>query len=208
MVKLAQEGIPGSAAAENNNKSFSLSKELVLLAALLLLAVLLLYIGYKRYMTAAYPLHFEEYVEKYAAQYDFDPSLIYALIRTESEFNPAVVSKAKAKGLMQLTDDTFFWAQDCSPEDEELHPDHLFDPETNIHYGTLVLRLLTNEFHELDTTLAAYNAGIGRVTGWLQEPAYSEDGVHLHTIPYEETRAYVERVLEAQEMYQELYRIP
>lgn len=207
MAKQVQEGVAGTVAKEKG-KGLTLGRELLLLAALLLGAALLLHIGYKQYMKAAYPLYFEEYVEKYAAQYHFNPSLVYALIRTESEFNPSVVSKAKAKGLMQLTDATFLWAQDCSPEDEELSPDQLFDPETNIHYGTLVLRLLTNEFETLDTTLAAYNAGIGRVTGWLQEPAYSEDGVHLHTIPFKETREYVGRVLKAQEMYQELYRIP
>ena len=56
--------------------------------------------------------------------------------------------------------------------------------------------------------LAAYNAGQGRVHSWLSDPAYSDDGVTLHTIPYEETADYVRRVLRTQKRYQQIYNIP
>ncbi len=178
---------------------------LVILALLLAAATLLLHFGYRRYMRAAYPLEYSEYVEKYAEYYDFDPAFLYALIRTESGFDPDAVSRAGAMGLMQLTKDTFLWAQSRSLEEESLPVNELFDPETNIHYGTLVLSLLREEFSDTGTLLAAYNAGIGNARRWLADPAYSDDGVTLKEIPYPETAKYVEKIPAAERMYRELY---
>lgn len=81
------------------------------LAALLLLAAagLLLRVGYRHYMRTMYPMAYTELVEACAAEYGFDPSLVYALIRTESDFNPDACSSADARGLMQMTDETFEW---------------------------------------------------------------------------------------------------
>lgn len=182
--------------------------EIALLALLIVGAYYLLRTGYRRYMLKAYPLLYTETVQWYADEYGISPSLIYGLIRTESEFNPNAVSSADAKGLMQLTDATFAWAQQRSPENEELPPEQLFDPEVNIHYGTYVLALLNQQFDNQDTVLAAYNAGAGRVSGWLKDPACSTDGVTLEDIPYQETADYVQRVRKSQEMYRELYDIP
>ncbi len=185
-----------------------LAAELLLLAALLAGAAALLRAGYRRYMTSAYPLLYTEFVEKYADEYGLTPSLVYALIRTESEFNPDAVSSAGAKGLMQLTDATFEWVQTRTPEKEELPVKELFDPETNIRYGTYYLLLLSQQFSEQDTFLAAYNAGPGRVKGWLENAAYSDDGLTLREIPYAETAGYVTAVKRSQEMYRELYDLP
>ncbi|HIW74241.1 MAG TPA: lytic transglycosylase domain-containing protein [Firmicutes bacterium] len=179
--------------------------EMLLLALLLAAGTLLLRAGYRRYMQAAYPLEYSEYVEKYAEYYSFEPAFLYALIRTESEFDPGAVSRAGAMGLMQLTEDTFLWAQSRSPEAEDLPADELFDPETNIRYGTMVLSLLREEFGDTRTLLAAYNAGIGNVRKWLADPACSDDGETLRDIPFPETAGYVEKIPAAAEMYRELY---
>lgn len=168
---------------------------------------LLLKLGYRRYLQTAYPLTYGELVHTYAEEYALPPSLIFAVIRTESSFHPDAVSTANAMGLMQLTAGTFEWAQSRSPEDEKLPAGELFDPETNIRYGALVLSLLGEMFEDGDARLAAYNAGMGNVRRWLADSQYSDDGVTLARIPYEETREYIERVRSAQEMYQTLYQI-
>ena len=133
--------------------------------------------------------------------------MIYALIRTESEFDPDAVSSAHAMGLMQLTEDTFRWAQSRSPEAESIPEEALFDPETNIRYGVMVLSLLREQFSDTGVLLAAYNAGIGNVRKWLADPTYSDDGSTLKAIPFPETAAYVEKIPAAQEMYRELYNV-
>ena len=181
--------------------------EILVLAVLTAGAVLALRAGYHYYMRAAYPIKYSEFVEQYADQYGFSPSLVYAVIRTESEFDPDIISYKEAKGLMQITDDTFDWAQSKSPEKEDLPPEALFDPETNIHYGVFIMRLLSDQFEDPDTMLAAYNAGAGSVTRWLRDPAYSQDGKTLCDMEFQETVQYVERVREAQEMYQTLYGV-
>ncbi len=181
--------------------------QIALLLAILAAAGLLLRQGYRRYMETVYPMKYAAFVNRAAEEYEFAPSLLFALIYTESGFDPDAVSSADAKGLMQLTDDTFEWAQQRAGVNPLMPPQQLFDPETNIHYGAFVLYLLHQQFGNLDTALAAYNAGQGRVKGWLEDPRYSDDGVTLQEIPYPETAAYGEKIAKAQEMYQELYHI-
>ena len=192
--------------AEVHRRRIPVWLEIVLLLALLAAAVWGLRAGYTRYMRSAYPVEYEEYVEAYAAEYGLPPSLLYAVIRTESDFNPEAVSSAGAVGLMQLTEDTFSWAQYRSGV-EELPQEQRFDPETSIHYGSCVLALLEEMYGVRETALAAYNAGMGNVNRWLTDEAYSDDGRTLKEIPYPETRQYVEKVLKAQEMYQRQYGI-
>ena len=186
-------------------KALRLLAEAVLLLAALTLAAAALRFGYHRYMRAAYPIRYSDYVEAYAGAYGFTPSLVYAVIRTESEFEPEVVSRANAKGLMQMKDTTFTDLQRRAGEPEPLPPESLFDPETSIRYGVYYMRLLLDQFEDTDTMLAAYNAGPGTVGGWLEDADCSRDGKTLYHIPYEETLHYVERVRKAQEMYRTLY---
>lgn len=176
-----------------------------LLLLLVAAAALLLRAGYVRYMKAAYPLKYDTLVQTWAGEYEIPPSLVYAVIRTESSFDPNAVSRADARGLMQLTEDTLAWAMSKAGDEEPLTAEDLFRPEINIRYGVYVLKLLGEQFKEQDTALAAYNAGMGNVRKWLDDPAYSDDGVHLKDIPYKETREYVVRVRDAQAMYRELY---
>ncbi len=182
--------------------------EVVFLLLLLAGVALLLREGYRRYMKAAYPLKYTELVQTWADEYDIPQSLVYAVIRTESAFDPDAVSWADARGLMQLTADTLDWAKSKAGDKEELTAEDLFRPEINIRYGVYVLKLLGEQFKEEDTVLAAYNAGMGNVRKWLADPAYSDDGVVLKDIPFKETREYVGRVRDAQAMYQELYDLP
>lgn len=177
-------------------------------ALVLTLGILLLRYGYKRYYSAVYPLQYTEEVTAASEEFGVEPSLIYAVIHTESDFRPQVTSSAGAKGLMQLTDSTLEWALNRAGEKGKYTPEDLYDPQVNIHYGVYVLTLLGEQFENTETILAAYNAGIGRVGEWLKNPIYSADGVHLTAIPYPETADYVERVKNARKQYQELYNLP
>lgn len=153
-----------------------------------------------------YPLEYEDIVANTAKELQLAPSLIYAVIHTESKFDADAVSPANAKGLMQLTDDTYQWALKRAGQ-EHSDSSNLFDPHTNIYYGSYVLVLLSERFSNIETVLAAYNAGQGRVTEWLENPDYSADGITLDIIPYEETAEYIRRVLTVQKRYQQIYSI-
>ena len=140
-----------------------------------------------------------------AVKHGVEPSLVLAVIRTESFFKPQAVSSAGARGLMQITPVTLKWAQYRSEELRHLTDEDLFDAKTNIRVGVYILSLLTEQFSNTETVLAAYNAGAGAVSDWLADTAYSDDGDTLHTIPYSETKQYVKKVTAARRQYQKIY---
>ena len=151
----------------------------------------------------AYPQKYRALVLQASAEYQVPPALLFAVIRTESSFRPDAVSSAGAQGLTQITPETFEWL--CYKSGEDPAALSLFDPETSIRYGAYFLHLLLTEFGEPATALAAYHAGRGRVNGWLTDPACSDDGVHLQTIPVRETAHYVRKAEHAQRVYANLY---
>lgn len=154
------------------------------------------------FLRKTYPQKYAESVEKYAAEYDVPESVVYAVIKTESGFTPDAVSLKGAIGLMQITPDTFDWL--CSKTGGEANALLLYEPDTNIRYGTYFLSLLHNEYKAWDTVYAAYNAGRGRVNSWLASEEYNNNG-RLKNIPYEETASYVKKVEKAQSVYARLY---
>lgn len=150
-----------------------------------------------------YPVKYSDLVERYSAEYGLDSSFVYAVINCESSFNPKAVSKADARGLMQLTPETFKWLQ--TKTGEALEDEALFEPEVAVKYGCLLLSLNLKEFRNTPAAVAAYHAGRSRVAGWLTDKKYSADGHFLTDIPYKETSAYVKNVAKAQEKYKQLY---
>lgn len=163
--------------------------------------------GYHTLIKSTYKLEHYDTVMQACADFDVDPALAYAIMRTESKFDENAVSSADAKGLMQVADITLEWLHLRSDEFDAVTPDDLFDPVTNIRCGVYTLSLLDELFESEQAVIAAYNAGVGAVQGWLEDPAYSADGVHLDTIPYEETAAYVERVESSKAIYTEYYHL-
>lgn len=189
----------------SNKRQLSAAAELLLLLFVLVGVVLLLRFGCVRYLRAAYPDTYRDTVLAAADEYDVSPSLIFAVIHTESGFRPDVVSTAGAVGLMQVTEDTLEWAVMRTRGDATLTANDLADPGVNIRTGTCVLMLLSEMFENGDTVLAAYNAGMGHVQEWLADSRYSSDGTTLTAIPFEETDRYVDKVRHAQKVYQRLY---
>ena len=172
----------------------------------ILIAVLIAYFGFmfviKNYV---YPYKYAEYVNKYSEEYELDPYLVLAVIKTESNFDKSAVSKKDAKGLMQIMDGTGEWIA------KELDINYfltsmLFDPELNIRMGCWYLKNLEKEFdNNLDLILAAYNGGSGNVNKWLSHEEYSNDGENLDYIPFPETKKYVDKVKANYNIYKYLY---
>jgi len=135
-----------------------------------------------------------------------DPALVLAVIRVESKGRADAVSRAGARGLMQLMPRT---AEEVAQKSgvELRSPDQLFDPELNIRLGTRYLAELRRLFDDDPYLyLAAYNAGMGRVDRWrLQNPQLSSRELVERFAP-SETKAYVPRVLAAWEAWKEQLR--
>ena len=92
-----------------------------------------------------HPRKYAEYVVVYAEAYNVPEDVIYAVIRTESHFDSAAVSRAGAVGLMQLMPETFLWLTN-DMLGEHLSEAVLYDPETNIRYGTYLLSRLYTRY--------------------------------------------------------------
>lgn len=194
-----------TAMVQKKRRRAAVAVELLLWVSAIVGIALLLRMGVARYERAAYPDTYRDTVCAMAQEYDVPPSLVFAVIHTESHFRPDAVSTAGAVGLMQVTENTLDWAVMRTGGDATLTVNDLADPEVNIRFGTCVLALLGGMFEDEDTVLAAYNAGMGNVREWLSDSRYSADGVTLCAIPFEETDRYVEKVRDAQKMYQKLY---
>ena len=150
-----------------------------------------------------YPREYSEYVELYSAEYGVPEAVIYAVIKTESNFDKNAVSSAPAFGLMQLTEETYEWVSGKLGDKASAFA--IYDPEVNIRYGVWYLSYLYGKFDSWDVAFAAYNAGPGHVMRWLEDSEYSSDGATLDHIPFKETRNYVEKVNKAIKKYNELY---
>lgn len=151
-----------------------------------------------------YPDKYISVINEYSAQYDLDPYLVLAVIKTESNFNENAESNKGAKGLMQIMDSTGEWIAD-KLEVDNFEYEMLFDPEINIEFGCWYLDNLLLEFDDLSLALAAYNGGSGNVTKWLNNPEYSSDGENLTYIPFKETKKYVDKVSTRYNVYKFLY---
>lgn len=154
-----------------------------------------------------YPLKHADLIIYYANENGLSPAFLASVIRAESRFREDAVSRAGAKGLMQIMDSTGAWlASEMGMTNFD--PELVFDPEINIRIGSFYLRRLLNQFDgEKTVALAAYNAGSGTVRGWLNDPKFSEDGRTLSHIPFLETRSYVERIERFTFVYEIYFRI-
>lgn len=152
-----------------------------------------------------FPLPYKDELFRSARAHSLDPYQVAGLIRQESEFNPGAKSHASAYGLMQLIPST--GRMIGRREGVRVRTAALLDPNMNIRLGTEYLR------GQLDTwsgdwtqTLAAYNAGPGRVREWLSWSNYREPAEFVESIPFSETREYVQAVLRNADMYRAIYR--
>ena len=175
---------------------------LILMAILFVLLVILL--NFKNIQKLIYRQDYSEYVEKYAKEYNVEPLLIYSIIKAESNFDDEAVSSKGATGLMQLMDNT---AKEIATNEslEYVSNESLFDPETNIKLGVKYFADLIAIFKNEAVALAAYNAGMGTVQGWIDKGTIKADGSDIENIPYNETNMYVRKILNDYGIYCSLY---
>lgn len=154
------------------------------------------------YKSSVIPLKYGDSIARYSAEYNVPPSVVYAVIKCESGFNPDAVSSAGAKGLMQLMPETFSWL--CLNSGSEYTPEMILDPDANINMGVYYLSWLKSRFGSWELVWAAYNAGHNRVKKWTEDPTLFANG-KLVKIPIEETAEYVERVSRCRALYLKFY---
>lgn len=149
-----------------------------------------------------YPQLHRELVAKYAATYQLPEYLLYALIRSESFFQPEIVSGAGAVGLTQLMPAT---AADIAKK-LKVADYSLTDPETNIRFGAYYLAEMIRRLdNRVMPACFAYNAGISRVRSWQQRSRGLPDDLFLESLDYAETRDYGRKILSAAVVYGALY---
>ena len=152
---------------------------------------------------AAYPMPFAGPIHQWSAHVGLDPSLTAGLIRQESAFDPDARSGANAYGLMQLLPKTAKRLARIAKIGYSRG--RLVDPDYNVRLGTLYLAGLQKDFGSVESALAAYNAGEDRVAQWNEGQHYREIAEFVDSIPFTETREYVQIVTRNAAVYRKLY---
>jgi len=152
-----------------------------------------------------FPLPFRSELVRLSSASNLDPDIVAGLIRQESEFNPTVISRANAYGLTQIVPST---GRQLARKAgiKPFRTSMLFQPSTNLRLGTTYLRSLYDQYGgKWEETLAAYNAGMSRVKEWSTWGDFREPAEFVETIPFTETRDYVQSVLRNAAAYRRIY---
>jgi soluble lytic murein transglycosylase len=160
------------------------------------------------YWEALFPRPYWADLKKFSLANGLNPYLVASLIRQESEFNPLAVSHANAVGLMQLLPKT---GRLVAREEGLRHynPSQLYAPTVNLQLGTRFFRSTVEHFGgSIEYALAAYNAGDDRVEEWMGEGKYRDPQEFIESIPFTETREYVQAILRNTSVYRQLYGAP
>jgi soluble lytic murein transglycosylase len=159
------------------------------------------------YWEALFPKPYWIDLKKFSSSNGLDPYLVAALIRQESEFNPSAVSRANAVGLMQLLPKV---GKSVAKQEKLKHfsTTQLFTPAVNLQLGTRYFRSMVDKFGGFEYALAAYNAGVDRVQDWQGQGKYRDVQEFVESIPFTETREYVQAILRNANVYRQLYGTP
>jgi soluble lytic murein transglycosylase len=152
-----------------------------------------------------FPRPFWEELKRDAAANRLDPHLVASLIRQESEFNPAAISRANAMGLMQLLPSV---GKGMAKEMKIKHfsSDELLVADTNLRLGTRYFKHIVDHYDgQVEYALAAYNAGEDRVNDWRKNGNFADVEEFVESIPFTETREYVQAIMRNAVIYKLLY---
>jgi len=158
----------------------------------------------REFLEMFYPLGWRQALTTAADRVSIDPFLVAAVVREESSFYPGARSRVGARGLMQLMPDT---GRAVAQARQIPFPDAdvLDQPGTNLELGTTFFSGLMREFGDARLAAAAYNAGPTRVREWWNSRRTDDLEVWVDQIPYNETRAFVKRVMLSWEEYRRVY---
>ncbi len=160
------------------------------------------------YWEALFPKAYWAELKRFSTANGLDPYLVASLIRQESEFNPYAVSQKNAVGLMQLLPKTGKLVAK-QVKLKKYNASQLFTPAVNLQLGTRYFRGMVDRFGgSFEYALAAYNAGSERVDEWLGQGKYRDPQEFVESIPFTETREYVQAILRNADVYKQLYGAP
>jgi soluble lytic murein transglycosylase len=157
------------------------------------------------YWQLIFPRPYWSQIEGDSKAQGLDPYLVASLIRQESEFDPQAVSRANAYGLMQLLPST---GKSMAKKEGEKHfaTGELLDPAENLRLGTMDLKRSIDHYGgQIEYALASYNAGDSPVHAWIAKDDYKDVPEWVESIPYSETREYVQGIIRNRELYRAVY---
>jgi soluble lytic murein transglycosylase len=160
------------------------------------------------YWEALFPKAYWPDLRKYSLLNGLDPYLVASLIRQESEFNALALSRANAVGLMQLLPKT---GKSVAKQVKlkKFSAPQLYTPAVNLELGTRYFKDMVDKYNgQFEYALAAYNAGSDRVGDWLGQGHYRDPQEFVESIPFTETREYVQAILRNANVYRQLYGTP
>jgi len=161
----------------------------------------------RSYWEALFPKAYWTDLKRFSSANALDPYMVASLIRQESEFNPNAVSNKNALGLMQLLPRV---GKGVAKQEKLKHfsTQQLFTPAVNLQLGTRYFRSMVDQFGGFEYALAAYNAGDDRVKDWQAAGKYRDIQEFVESIPFTETREYVQAIMRNANVYRQLYGAP
>jgi soluble lytic murein transglycosylase len=155
-----------------------------------------------------YPIQYIDDIRASAQNYEVDPYLVAAIIRAESNFETGRESHKGALGIMQIMPDTADWIVSKANFKNVTLEDVHHRADISIQMGTWYLQSLEKQFKKKRVVvIAAYNAGPGNVSRWLNEQVWDGELSNVSDIPFGETRHYVQRVIYYYNKYKDLYPV-
>ena len=152
-----------------------------------------------------HPRDYRNIAEQYAMEYGVPEAVLYAMLKTESGFDSAKQGEDGKIGLMQLTPELYLQLAK-EAHDQSANAAALYDPDTNLRYGTMYLSKLYTKYGMWSTVYAAWYAGEDTVDAWLQNPDYIDpDFGTLQTVPDKNIAKAVKKAAKAQAVYEKLY---
>lgn len=180
-----------------------MSKKIITTLILIFCVIIVFLASFFCYFNIFYPKKYSIYINNFSEKYSVDKVLVYSIINTESSFNVNATSTKGAMGLMQIMPATaVFIAEQLNIENFDTKS--LYQPETNIQFGTFYLNYLSQKFENVDAVICSYNAGETIVRRWLSDANYSSDGKTLDKIPYSETANYLKKVHQNYRVYKKV----
>lgn len=188
---------------KNQKKGHALPIIIILICSVLLGFVFeLVCLGAER---LTHPRDFDGIVSGWSVQYGVPEYVVYAMIKTVSDFDSTKVSDDGKIGLLQLSPALYLKLAN-EEHDKEINAAALYDPNTNLHYGTMYLARLYQKYGMWSTVYAAWYAGEETVDAWLQNPDLIDpDYGTLIKIPDKKIAKAVKKTVKAQEIYEKLY---
>ncbi len=150
-----------------------------------------------------HPREYEGYVQKYSSEYGVPEYIVYAVILNESRFESNRLSDEGRIGLMQIEPATFKWLTSLTKETLEVGI--LYDPETNIKYGTYMMSYLYTKYNRWKTVVAIMATDEDTVVGWMSDSANVDEHGNLTKIPDKQLSSFISGIEDDMETYRELY---